>query len=501
MQRPSVIAVIDIGKTNKKVLLFSRDLELLDSVYKSFDEYEEDGIRYEDVENAFHWILDQLAAFSPSYRIEAISVTTHGATAMCLDKDGNLAVPPVAYTTEADEAFRNEFFERFGSPEELQRETATAEVGSLVNLGKLIFFLQKKWPQQFADVEQILYYPQYFGFRLTGRAGAEPTYTGCHTYLYDVRNHQPSSVARGLGVADKIPFDISRSWETLGTLTPEIAERTGIDADCVVTMGIHDSNASLLPYLVQGYDNFVLNSTGTWCVAMHPTERVDFRADELGKLVFYNLDAFFNPVKTSIFMGGQEFETYNRILADIHGPTEWPAFDPALFARVAQERKLFVLPSVVKGTGIFPDARPRVIEGDREYQLADIQSGKAVPEFFRDRTLADAVLVLSLAAQTTAALDIAGYDGKGTVFTEGGFRHNTRYNPILSQLYPEGTCCLTELQEATAFGAALLGRAALDGTDPMALREAFRIRTKAVPPAEVPGLHDYTKQFFERLRQ
>ena len=236
MKQSSVIAVIDIGKTNKKVLLFSRDLELLDSAYRSFDEYERDGIRYEDVENAFDWIVGQLRTFADSYNIAAISVSTHGATAMCLDKDGKLAVPPVAYTTEASENFRHEFFERFGSPEDLQHQTATAEVGSLINLGKLIYFQQKIWPEQFADVDQILYYPQYFGFRLTGRAGAEPTYTGCHTYLYDVRNHQPSSVAKGLGVDDKIPFDIAKSWEILGTLKPDIAEQTGISPDCVVTI-------------------------------------------------------------------------------------------------------------------------------------------------------------------------------------------------------------------------------------------------------------------------
>ena len=33
-------------------------------------------------------------------------------------------------------------------------------------------------------------------------------------------------------------------------------------------MGIHDSNANFLPYLAKGYANCILNSTGTWCVAM-----------------------------------------------------------------------------------------------------------------------------------------------------------------------------------------------------------------------------------------
>lgn len=35
-------------------------------------------------------------------------------------------------------------------------------------------------------------------------------------------------------------------------------------------VGIHDSSASLVPYLQNSVDDFILVSTGTWCISMNP---------------------------------------------------------------------------------------------------------------------------------------------------------------------------------------------------------------------------------------
>jgi sugar (pentulose or hexulose) kinase len=443
------------------------------------------------------WFTDQLKTFAKKYAIRALSVTTHGATVMCLDKRGALAVPPVAYTTEADEAFRKEFYDTFGSPEELQRTTATAEVGSLINPGKLLFFVKKKYPEEFAKVNMILNYPQYWGFVFTGKYGAEPTYTGCHTYLFDFEKKVYSKVAHGLGIADKLPPKVAKSWEVLGTVSAQFARTTGLPADCIVTMGIHDSNSSLLPYLVKGHREFVLNSTGTWCVAMHPSKRVHFEPSDIGKLVFFNLSAFGKPVKTSIFMGGLEFDKYCGLLKTINGRGDYPPFKGDLYRKVIAEKNLFILPSVVKGTGIFPDAKPRAIENGVEFPLAGMQDAKRIPGFFRDYETAHAVLAASLAIQTRCALDIAGFTGEGAIFTEGGFRKNDRYNKLLAALYPKADLALTKLEEATAFGAAMLAKAALDTTTPEATRNCFEIERIDVVREPVEGMAAYAQRFME----
>jgi sugar (pentulose or hexulose) kinase len=416
-----------------------------------------------------------------------------------VDSNGAPAVPPVAYTTDPGEEFHREFFQCFGDRKELQQTTASPDAGLLLNMAKKIFFIQKTYPEQFKNVESILTFPQYFGFLLTGNKGVEPTYVGSHTHLLDFRTGKYSEVAEKLGVVDKLPSPIAKSWELLGNVSEKVAAETGLSTDCVVTMGIHDSNSSLLPYLVKGYRNFVLNSTGTWCVAMHPTGEVAFEKEELGKLVYYNLDAFFNPVKTTIFMGGTEFETYTTLLKKINGRDDFPPFDAGLYRRILEERKLFILPSVVKGTGLFPDAPAKVMEGDTTWYLEDIQSGKAMPAFFKDYETAYAVLNISLAMQTKIALEMTGFTGGGDVFTEGGFRKNDAYNALMAAMYPDGRNSFTKLEEATAFGAALLGKAALMGSTPMETRDMFDIEVIPVQRPELPDLRDYDQEFRGRI--
>ncbi len=499
MSQSRYVAVFDVGKTNKKVLIYDEQLQLVDSAYQSFEEYVENDIHFEDIEGMTAWLKERLRAFASKYHIAAISVATHGATVVCVGADGEPAVPAVAYTTDPGPRFDADFYAQCGDPRQLQRTTATAAFGLLLNAAKTVRFAQATYPDRFKNVKTVLAMPQYFGHVLTGKTGAEPTYGGCHTYLLDFTTRQYSSVVDSLGIRDKLPPLSEKSWQVLGTVHPDLAVDLGLPSDCIVTMGIHDSNSSLLPYLVKGHQGFVLNSTGTWCVAMHPTNEVRFREEELGKLVFYNLDAFFNPVKTSIFMGGQEFDTYRTILTQSNGRDDHPEFDLALFARIVAERKLFILPSVVKGTGLFPDSLPRVVEGDAEYSLDEIRSGARVPRFFDDFETANAVLNISLAVQTSVALDMAGYDGQGAIFSEGGFRKNGPYNAMLSAIYPRAGAHTTRLEEATAFGAALLGKAALDGTSPMSLGDLFTIEMVEVDKPRVPGIEAYVKEFKQRV--
>lgn len=493
------IAVIDVGKTNKKVLVFDNRLRIVDSAYRAFEETVEGRLHVEDLAAMSQWMKQQLKVFTTQYDIRALSITTHGATAVCIGSNGEPVVPAVAYTTEVDPDFGEEFYGKFGNRNDLQVQTATAEVGMLVNAAKKVYYIQQRWPENFQKVTNILFLPQYLGYLFTGKTGAEPTMLGCHTYLYDFVNRTYSPLVDAMGIRRLLPPTIARSWEVLGTVTAEVSGETGLAQDCLVTMGIHDSNSSLLPYLVKGFDNFVLNSTGTWCVAMHPTEKVFFNKDEIGKMVFYNMDAFFHPVKTSIFMGGLEFETYSKLLAERCGRSDFPGFDYERYQSIFNERRLFILPSVTAGAGLFPDSVPRVVEDGKVFRLDEINRGSAVPSFFGDFETAHAVLNISLAIQTAIAVRMAGFSGLGAVFTEGGFRRNEGYNTVLAALHPNARVSCTQLQEATALGAALLGRAALDTVTPMECADLFSIDEKIVDTLTFAGIEAYQQTFLAML--
>jgi len=511
------IAVIDIGMTNKKVAVYDQGLDMLCSASRTFDPIVVEGLDTHDLEGMEAWFLERLSEFGKEYDIGAIAVSTHGATMVCVGEDGAPCAPCVYYTHEPGAEFHERFYRLAGDRLALQAATGTPPLSAMINPSKGIFFLKERFPEAFARSRHVLNYPQYWGFRLTGKAAAEGTYTGCHSYLWDWAAGRYSSVADRLGIAGLMPYPLRDSWDVLGKIRPELAGATGLSPDAIVTMGIHDSNASLLPHLAKkkGGD-FILNSTGTWCVLMHPQESFGFAPEELGKIVFFNRSAYNKPVKTAIFLGGMEYEAWSRAIAAagaggcIAGGSSGAAGGPVpdrpegeVYRSVIASASEFILPELISGSGQFPGSMPRAVQDGREYALGDIVSGAGAPPFMRDGKRALAVLNVSLALQTMVALGRAGLARATEVFTEGGFRKNGGYNGVLASALGlaggAGTAFLTDISEATAFGAAMTGVAALEGTTPSALGERFEVEYKAVGPMEgLAGLDAYMAAWLAR---
>jgi sugar (pentulose or hexulose) kinase len=483
------IAVIDIGMTNKKVAIYDSALRMLDSVSRTFDPVMVDGLETHDLAGMEAWFIDSIAAFAKAHDIGAVAVSTHGATVVCVGADGRPSSPCVLYTHEPGDAFQERFYRKVGDPVELQAVTGTPRLSAMINPSKALFFMAERFPGALERTVQVLNYPQYWGFRFTGNYGVEGTYIANHSYLWDWNRDRYSTVAESLGVAGKMPHPLRKSWEVLGTLDPVIAKRMGLRSDTIVTMGIHDSNASLLPHLAkkQGRD-FNLNSTGTWCVIMHPQQRYRFEPDELGKVVFFNRSAYLQPVKTTIFLGGMEYERWSALAGAVSGAkTTDPG--PAAYPAVFKAMDAFILPELVPGSGQFPGSKARAVENGKTYLFEDIEAGKAVPDFMKDPVRAMAVLNASLVIQTLVALERAGLVPGAEVFTEGGFRKNRDYNGLLAAALPANPVKLTDIAEATSLGAAMTGIAALEGCTPDALEGRFEVSYKDVGP--MPGVGEF----------
>jgi sugar (pentulose or hexulose) kinase len=256
-------------------------------------------------------------------------------------------------------------------------------------------------------------------------------------------------------------------------------------------VGIHDSNASLLPYLISVREPFLLLSTGSVCVVMHPAASVALSNDELGKVVFYNLSAFDDPVKTTIFLAGLEFDLYLGLLASRHTQQANPAFERSLLEDILKRSTEFILPAIIP-FGMFPDSPGRIVEGGLTLPFGDVATGKT-PEFFGDYARAYTILTLSIALHTRTALARAGLEKGMPVFIEGGFSHNDIYSTLIASLYPDAAVALTNLNEASAFGAALLGLSALLGVQPAELKGRFTIATTRLAPLPLVGLNAYTE--------
>jgi len=155
------------------------------------------------------------------------------------------------------------------------------------------------------------------------------------------------------------------------------------------------------------------------------------------------------------------------------------------------------MPSIAVGTGLFPEQKARVIEGGKVTAYEDILAGIPAPNFFNDRQTAEAVLNISLAIQSSIAIEHTGYKCGDDIFVEGGFQNNPPYLRLLKGLYPESRLYTSGMAEATSTGAAILALAALNGTTPAELAGKVSIDCEAIEgdcPAEIAG---YKEKFLE----
>jgi len=493
------IAVIDIGMTNKKAAVYDDSLHQLDARYQNFKPKIVDNLETHDLEAMEEWFIAELKDFAAKYPVKALAVSAHGATFVCVGKDGRPAVPCVYYTHEPGEDFHRRFYERFGNPQELQARTGTPAFKAMINPAKGIFFAQEQFGEEFKNVTAVLPYPQYWGFRFTGKRGVESTYMGNHTYLWDQVDNTLSTVAHKLGIASLIPDKLYKSWDVLGTIKPELAAATGLSTDTIVTMGIHDSNSALLPHFARkGERGFILNSTGTWCVIMNPVEKYGFAQDELGKVVFFNISAFGTPIKTAIFLGGLEFETWSACFLKRHGRKDFPGWNEELYRSILKEKRIFLLPELTPGSGQFPFSRARIVEDGKNYFFDAMASE---PPCFSDFEKTFAVLRISLVMQTLTALERIGIKNGYDIYTEGGFRKDESYSRQLASALPNNSVYVTNINEATALGAAMTAKMALSGKSLKDLAGDFEISYQQQEKGSFPELEAYRQAWLAQAEK
>lgn len=491
------IAVFDSGKTNKKLLIYNMELKIVDSVYTQLEAEQQGTEAHERLAETGEWLLSNLSSMSKRHAIKAVSISSHGATFVCLDGEGHVVLPVFSYTTDPGKEFHDKFAAEFGDPRTLQRATNTPDMPGLGCMAKGLFYAKENYPGELARTRHILNLPQYYGYLLTGVAGMEYTYIANHTHLWDLDSRTWSNVMRKLGLSGKFPHTLNNPWEVLGTVSREVSARTGLSDDVVVTYGIHDSNAALLPYLITEQKPFMLLSTGTTCVTMHPTATATLLDDELGRVIFYNLSAFGTPVKTSIFLAGLEFDVYMEMLKQRHNRLDHPAYSEQVLEDILVNRNEFILPSIVP-FGMFPDSAAKALEKETVYTFDDMIAGRT-PEFFNNYERSYAILVLSIALQARVALEHTGLSNGMKVFVEGGFCRNDFYTRLISSLSPAVQFEKSDLHEATGFGTALLALSALEGCHPKMLSHRFKIETSRLEPSNFGGLQEYADCFIHQL--
>ena len=446
-----LIAVYDVGKTNKKFMLFNSELKPVYKATKRIDEISKNGMLYDDADSIIRWMKEALAEAPERDKIKAIAITTFGATGALLDSRGELVIPVISYNNEIPREIRDDFYATFGSPEELYVRTGTPPYGQLLNFGIQLFWIKRTMPRKYEETKTILFLPQYLSYVLTGSKAIEITSVGCHTYLYDIVKRGWSSVAEGLEVPEKAPGEFTEVWESIG-------EAKWLEG-ALVTTGIHDSNASLVPFLIAGWkQKFVLASTGTWCVFMYPGAEFRPRREDVYRDVLYYIDAFSRPVRSARFKGGYEFEYYADLISRMFQVPASSFLDMDVnektFEELLRAKRLFVIPTLTPGSGQFPRSKGRIV--GRE-------------EFSKDLKIAYHALNASMAVQTYFALKAMLEEERGLKVTVvGGFSKNPMYLKMLATMLRSLGIKVfkTEYEDLTSLGTAVTAKIAYEGIAP-----------------------------------
>ncbi len=438
---PISVAVIDIGKTNVKVVLIdSATGEQLDVHTMSNEVVSGPPYPHYDTDGIWAFILSALSKLAGQHKIDGISITTHGAAAALVDDTG-LVLPVLDYEFSGPDTIpydRPEF-----------AETLSPKLPTGLNLGAQLNWLSHSFPEPFGRTNAILLYPQYWAWRLTGVRASEVTSLGVHTDLWRPSAGEFSSLVLD-NAWDALFPPFLPAHSAIGTLHTDLAFKTGLSENTPVAVGIHDSNASLLPYLSQGSVSII--SSGTWTIIMTLNGTLDHLDPTRDCLA--NVDTYGRAVPTARFMGGREYQ----ILMD--GISTEPELSD--IQRIV-DRDTMVLPSFTEGIGPYPNNKGQWINPP----IGANERGAAV--------------TLYLALMSKTCLELAGLGA--AIVIEGPLAKNHLYCALVAALTVRP---VYKSQDATgtSAGAAMLFNIAQKPSlgDPVA-------------PAKVAGLSDYAAKW------
>jgi sugar (pentulose or hexulose) kinase len=187
MEANSVIAIFDVGKTNKKLLLFDEHYKLVWEKSTQFEEIsDEDGFPCENIEALSSWIYFSIETLfaDNQFLIKAINFSAYGASFVFVDKDGKTIPPLYNYLKPFPSELSKKFYLDYGGEQKISKETASPILGNL-NSGMQVYRIKHQFPGKYQNIETALHLPQFLSYLLTGNSYSDYTGIGCHTQLWD----------------------------------------------------------------------------------------------------------------------------------------------------------------------------------------------------------------------------------------------------------------------------------------------------------------------------
>jgi sugar (pentulose or hexulose) kinase len=430
----NVIAVFDIGKTNKKMFLFNKDFKVVQTDLIRFEEVvDDDNDPCDDIESIEKWIKKEIETVQQEnkFTIKAINFSTHGASLVYLDKEGERITPLYNYLKPLEMDF-GAFYEMYGGVEEFSRKTASPAYGML-NSGLQMFWLKNAKPHFWSKVENILHYPQYLSYLFSNKIRADYTSLGAHTAIWNF---------------DKMKYHKWLESENISLPKPKKGKQACLSMvngqEIAIGMGLHDSSSSIIP-LLESNENagneFVLLSTGTWIICMNPYSKESLTQEQLKN----DCLCFMTPDK-------QQIKSSMQFLGRVH---EVNAIELSTYFGVIKNHYLELTLNKALCTSILSKEEavffPNEIAEDFKGDLIQLDN-------FTDYEQAYYQLIYEITERVhkgiTRILDSP--NNLKEVYISGGFNRNDIFVEYLQQMMPNQKIAFPKGENASALGAAML---------------------------------------------
>ena len=296
------IAVLDIGKTHAKVILFDAiKLEEL-SVFQSNNTVLQDSLYpHFNVEFLKKFIIKSLKELAKKFSVDSIFTSTHGAC-MALMSKGDLALPVLDYEFQGP----NQLNEEYNKLRPAFSQTGTPRMDAGLNLGAQLYWQNKFFSDDFSKVDQILFWPQFWSYWLSGIAASEMSYASSHSDLWDIRQKKFIDL-NTYGINSKVEYPPLRSASTiLGPLKKDLAHETGLPQNIPVYCGAHDSSLALVSASLNQPMPCTILSTGTWVTIFALGSNQTEIPEQTGLMI--SCDCFGNLVPNFRFPAGKIYE-------------------------------------------------------------------------------------------------------------------------------------------------------------------------------------------------
>ncbi len=267
---------VDIGASSGRHILghVESGKLFLEEIYRFENELvKKNGHLCWDVEKLFSHVLQGMKACKAAGKVPvSMGVDTWGVDFVLLDPSGAVLGDTVAYRDGRTAGMDAWVEERIPFSEHYER---TGTQKQSFNTVYQLAALQKECPGLLEKAERLLFIPDYFHYRLTGKQENEYTEATTSGLIHAAEKSWDEEILERLGFPKKIfgkPGTALRMPGTvLGGLLPEIQRQ--VEFNCqVVLPATHDTGSAFLAVPAKGEQSVYLSS-GTWSLLGMENER------------------------------------------------------------------------------------------------------------------------------------------------------------------------------------------------------------------------------------